>query len=1668
MTTTRFTDDWSVGTTWDATKWTTSVTGTSATIDILSGEGRITLPNGTARYVYGIDTITASANQEVLVKVRGDQTAARANYLVIGVAMSGIVGGRPSTPTDGVYLKIGPSTNAFALNHVHGGTITNGPALTSARAAYNSTFWVRLQHVNGIVNIRTWTDGSAEPSTWNDTVDITGFTALPAGHVVLGAETTASSSSSETYYFDSLTSTDGAPAIVNSGYTAQAMTASGTMPAGNGITNGGYTAQAMTASATMVDPTWSPRTLLNGVSQDASIFDDAPTGVFNGDTARIQKDAAGLDYYLVDLTNPLPGTTMALASVKVKLTGQAASTGTLTPQLYKITSGWNETTVTYNTRPTMTLVEAKSPITTAAGVVNTIDLTNTYNAGATNGVAITSSTIGAGYWYTKEAVTSTNRPVVEWTFVASSGATVVVTVLSGSGLMPDPVISTSTDVSASGQPMTASVALVDPTITAEKFIDVIVSVAPMTATASMPANSGWSESRTVAATALTGSVDIVAATVATTKNVNWFAKAMTGTATEPYANITVNGNALGLVENDDAYFNRVSALSPRNWWRLNDKTTNVKDRVGGKDGTYNSVQFGRLDGPQNRASAHFDGTGYISENIPIDSSSVDPVTRWTHTALEFTFRTTNPESYLMYSGDDEVGLLATIEQPAREIYLSNGHIVYKTYVYGNSLGGPASSSYFTGRTNLSDGDWHHVVINGFSGNDGHGVEVWIDGKFEVRRYNAGTWYGMPDYVGGAPGISMANYLVGDMSEIVFYNKTLTNENISRNYYAVMGWVPIEVPSMTATAMMPDGSKGRGNQKKALYLYWDTQSEVFRDSDGQMWQTGPDDISFDPIEGFASNGGTPITDYHGFKVYARPITNKGNPGIYRDPWTDEQSYIDLERDVDLNDYDVIMFKDWPDESNANPANIDNIEELDAAGILLKERLLNQLRDANDRGIGLYVTHPRLAVDLGIIDRVEYVSSLSEGRFVAGQGNASGMYDYGSAVEFPWNVDASDGIFSGAYGAGTGAPENTDPAYLSGKAYFYYDTHKNNRFRVRALVDNLTSIPSYMIEDAVFHVDYDPWGNQGVAYKYLHRMNGLQIGDEYIFNGSAIISPKFQETYEYAFARPYGTWATPMADVKAGTVVTTFGSKVWQDTELRDNPYADYATTIVVQPGDVLNGREVKGKIFCNFSEAPSNGLGVTVQVLPGSEDDINNPLRLDPNDVVLTDTTPLFHSMGTPEQNALLDTVIARTTFPYDALKGKINARYGRSYIPVLWQDIDPGTSEFGGVTLAEFVSSDGTIIIDEKAIRDTSLSRGISYEENLAETFIHETAHMVDRIYLQPYQRVNIWNAFHGDWNTGHTAFFGKSNADFILPADYVLNPDDKNIIQGEGWLRSDGGQFGYFHARIGEAFANAFVKAYSDYSVDTHQYDPHPAPPTIGPLIRAAIESGAGAYIFNEEQAATGWPTMYPHETAAQREWEYSWTRTSATTVSENLPDKTVTVVMPNGTTQQIQTGHYGGYKYPARRDNVALSMTRTTELFPLVGKPRWEMDGRGMYWLSIEEHVEPGGVNIKAAPMTATAEMETPVVTAQHDAQINAQAMLGIAVVVEPAEAPKTNATVLAFPMEGTAVMNGVGTTIQAAPMTGTATIVDNFDMVHANGEYVVLTLHGYDATLFIKEEA
>ena len=508
------------------------------------------------------------------------------------------------------------------------------------------------------------------------------------------------------------------------------------------------------------------------------------------------------------------------------------------------------------------------------------------------------------------------------------------------------------------------------------------------------------------------------------------------------------------------------------------------------------------------------------------------------------------------------------------------------------------TGYMLGNKRIDDGQWHHVVIQ-YGWTDGR-TQYWIDGELDRQMIGSGSTPGSNGKNGIRPFVigfnSNDTNLSSDFQTSVWSwtpNKFLLEQDISLNYEAAYKFSPIFAEPMLANATATPDNKAAGNRGRALMLYfWPTNTAQRYGNYTPTFDAGGEfDVpTFDPLLDTVDYIKNPPQEYEGWDVFPVDIAGYfvsdlvkveayGGPenillgdgggavlttgdanraqwkfnsrGTFRDALTDAPRYIDLVNDIDLTQFDAIFFKNFPDQSNeidrfAKDEVVDSYFSI--RELKIYEDFIKSVRAAVDTGMSLYVTNSELAIDLGIIDRVEVVSDMND---IVGY--ESDVY----APTHPFNLSRS------AYPISDGTTANV-----------WKDTYKNNRFRLVNEVPGMTDFPTVILTDRLYWSNDDQikWGGADTnLIRLVIKPNGLAVGDEWIESTyNPQINSKFYE-------------AVPFANIKAGKPVVAFANQVRRDLDLIDNPYKNHATVIVVEPGNPLNGSLCGGKIYVNFTE-----------------------------------------------------------------------------------------------------------------------------------------------------------------------------------------------------------------------------------------------------------------------------------------------------------------------------------------------------------------------------------------------------------------------------------------------------------------------------------------------------
>jgi hypothetical protein len=289
------------------------------------------------------------------------------------------------------------------------------------------------------------------------------------------------------------------------------------------------------------------------------------------------------------------------------------------------------------------------------------------------------------------------------------------------------------------------------------------------------------------------------------------------------------------------------------------------------------------------------------------------------------------------------------------------------------------------------------------------------------------------------------------------------------------------------------------------------------------------------------------------------------------WKDyhgEDRFINLQDDLNINKYDLIVFMNYPESNEQIFGHFPN----DPESLVMKQYkdFVNSIKTATANGASLYVSSPRLATDLGIVKGFTAVPQL---------------------------LQTSDA-----------ASTSLSPFELNEPAERYFDTHRNNKYNVASTLNNLTNRETYLLTDFVNFLPENIYDYDQYHAKYLYRQFGLQEGNEFIIPGTTLREVTENENLPGYKQNQSGTkdlMTVEPQNILAGTVITKLANNYYNGSTVIANPYDDNATTIVVHNGQQLGGTPINGKIFVNcvedgytFSRQEYNKA--RIQVVPQNE------------------------------------------------------------------------------------------------------------------------------------------------------------------------------------------------------------------------------------------------------------------------------------------------------------------------------------------------------------------------------------------------------------------------------------------------------------------------------------
>lgn len=500
-----------------------------------------------------------------------------------------------------------------------------------------------------------------------------------------------------------------------------------------------------------------------------------------------------------------------------------------------------------------------------------------------------------------------------------------------------------------------------------------------------------------------------------------------------------------------------------------------------------------------------------------------------------------------------------------------------------------------GNKRIDDGEWHHIVIqNGW--NDGR-IQFWIDGTLDRQISPGGRLDGI-SFIGFNSNISTyaSNF---ETSVWSFDSHAFPREHeIDDHRFAYIRYEPVRAEPMLATATATQETAATANRSRMLLLYWwqnrvgynqyvnDRRAGITTGVEGNNSPFRPEDL--------IDNATSAPLEWYGWDVFpvnvlepkASDIIKQDN--IENGKYVDRENagvtrWLDLQKDLKLEQFDTIMFANYPTTSAQLDAYLGSEYVDDYFNVtekVLYNDFLISLRKAIDSGMSLFIQFDQLARDLKIYDRVEVIP------FFEDQISDKRAFWHTNNVRWDLENNRPDAYES----RNPGAPEylifDEDKAIDRGyvdvdRGAYYYDWYNNARHRVVNTIEKLTDDASYVITDRAHykHSEQVNFGSPDRWYeRFEYKLQGLQPGDEFVFGDPNKID-EFGNTRSWRS----GCYGIPFANIKAGKVITAQPEKYWRENVYTDNPYKNYAHSIALEPGDVLDGKGIGGKIFVSISE-----------------------------------------------------------------------------------------------------------------------------------------------------------------------------------------------------------------------------------------------------------------------------------------------------------------------------------------------------------------------------------------------------------------------------------------------------------------------------------------------------
>jgi hypothetical protein len=431
------------------------------------------------------------------------------------------------------------------------------------------------------------------------------------------------------------------------------------------------------------------------------------------------------------------------------------------------------------------------------------------------------------------------------------------------------------------------------------------------------------------------------------------------------------------------------------------------------------------------------------------------------------------------------------------------------------------------------------------------IDLNQDKKDPTFLTNVKTAIGKPVYT-IAPGIQYANdsYYEGSQQFSWWQQKDITNENaITRSY--------LDNPKYIMNLLYGGAFLKKGDKVLLFNQPTATRNGVWIFNGPDVPMNRPDDLSGNELTNvfvYVEDGKYKDTTFYQKNTISNPrddaqdwvqvdneisIAKLQSYPIHGNRWINssgDQDFININTDIDFN-YDVIAFANFPENFADIIKSLETLNEIEV--IEKYKNFINNLKIAVNSGKSIFISSPQLAIDFGIVDKVNYIPQLLN-----------------------TESDAQSAAIS---------------PFESGEvATNYFDTHRNNKYHLSTTLNGLTNKQTYIMTD---FVTYSPDRTKSDYHiKYNYRQFGLLEGDEFYIPGLTTLPETLNEQlpgYLHNQKSIKDIPAFAVADINYGTAITKFTNTVYSGSTAISNPYDDYITTIA--------GNYGSGKVFVNCVE-----------------------------------------------------------------------------------------------------------------------------------------------------------------------------------------------------------------------------------------------------------------------------------------------------------------------------------------------------------------------------------------------------------------------------------------------------------------------------------------------------